>query len=68
MLLIPNMIMIGGNSLNARKRIMACEIISKLSGLHQIIGLKFTFVKQDKMKCMVIMRGKIHPAFQFLKN
>ncbi len=47
MLSIPNMVMIGGNSRNSGKTTMACEIIGKLSGLHEIIGLKVTFVSPE---------------------
>ena len=48
MLSIPNMIMIGGNSRNSGKTTIACKIISKLSGLHEIIGLKVTFVRPEE--------------------
>ena len=50
MLSIPNMIMIGGNSRNSGKTTMACEIISKLCGLHEIIGLKVTFVRPEEVE------------------
>ena len=51
MLSLPNMVMIGGNSRNSGKTTMACDIISKLSGIHEIIGLKVTSVhpEEDEM-------------------
>lgn len=51
MLSIPNMVIIGGNSRNSGKTTMACEIISKLSGIHEVIGLKVTSVRpgEDEM-------------------
>ena len=48
MLSFPNMVMIGGNSRNSGKTTMACDIISKLSGIHEIIGLKVTSVRPEE--------------------
>ncbi len=39
------MIMIGGNSRNAGKTTLACNIISKLSAHHKVIGLKVTSIR-----------------------
>ena len=48
MLSIPNMVMIGGNSRNSGKTTMARKIISKLSVLHEVIGLKVTSIRPDE--------------------
>ena len=45
MLSIPNMVLIGGNSRNSGKTTMACNIISKLSAAHEIVGLKVTAIR-----------------------
>lgn len=48
MLAFPNMVMIGGNSRNSGKTTLACDIISRLSGIHEIIGLKVTSVRPEE--------------------
>ncbi len=45
MLEIPNMVMIGGNSRNAGKTTLACNIIRKLSTIDEVIALKVTSIR-----------------------
>ncbi len=45
MIVIPNMVMIGGNSRHAGKTTLACSIISKLSVNAAVIGLKVSSVR-----------------------
>ena len=45
MLEIPNMLMIGGNSRNAGKTTLACNIIRKLANNHDVTALKVTSIR-----------------------
>ena len=45
MLEIPNMVMIGGNSRNAGKTTLACNIIRKLSSTNEVTALKVTSIR-----------------------
>lgn len=45
MISVPQMVMIGGNTRNSGKTTMACNIIEKLAGFHEVIGLKVTNVR-----------------------
>ena len=45
MLEIPNMVMIGGNSRNAGKTTLACNIIRKLSSNYEVTALKVTSIR-----------------------
>jgi len=45
MLEIPNLLMIGGNSRNAGKTTLACNIIRKLSLSHEVTALKVTSIR-----------------------
>jgi hypothetical protein len=45
MLEIPNMVMIGGNSRNAGKTTLACNIIRKLSSTNKVTALKVTSIR-----------------------
>jgi len=45
MLEIPNMVMIGGNSRNAGKTTLACNIIRKLSFIQEVTALKVTSIR-----------------------
>lgn len=45
MLEVPNMVMIGGNSRNAGKTTLACNIIRKLSSLQEVTALKVTSIR-----------------------
>lgn len=45
---IPNMIMIGGNSRNAGKTTLACNIISRFSAEQEVIGLKVTSIRPEE--------------------
>jgi len=42
---VPNMVMIGGNSRNAGKTTLACNIIRKLAVHHKVIALKVTSIR-----------------------
>jgi hypothetical protein len=42
---VPEMVMIGGNSRNTGKTTLACNIISKLSETHEVVGLKVTSIR-----------------------
>ncbi len=50
MLDIPNMVMIGGNMRNAGKTTLACNIISRFSKTHEVIGIKVTSIQPDDKK------------------
>lgn len=45
MLVIPEMVMVGGNSRNSGKTTLACSIISKLAATQEVIGLKVTSIR-----------------------
>jgi hypothetical protein len=48
MISVPEMVMIGGNSRNSGKTSMACDIISRISATHEVIGLKVTSIRQGE--------------------